>query len=512
VSSDARQGKLSGVSDPGTPDIPPTVFVLFGASGDLAARLVLPAFYRLAQEQLLPASWLLVGSGRRRMSDDEFRDHVHGVLGEFGPKPEDGPWEEFASRLRFAGDGFSVDDPGQLVDRVAEAEDELSDEAGHGGDRTAVQRVHYLGVPPTAFEPITNALGEHGLAERSRVVYEKPFGTSLEAFRTLDEAVHRVFEEAAIYRIDHFLGKEASQQLRALRFANGLFWSSWDRHHVAAVQIDVPEVLDVADRAEFYDATGAVLDMLVTHLFQVAAEIAMEPPSSLSADEIGQARADAVKAFRPLAAEDIVRGQFEGYRDIDEVADDSNTETFVAARLWVDTDRWRDVPFLLRTGKRMAESHQTVSLVMRDPDGGPYRSSEATSESGPDDAAAIPVRGNVLRFDLAGDGALSISMNIEIPGSRSALETQCTEILLHDVDGGDPLPPYVRLIHDILLGDRTLFTRPDGLEEVWHAAGAALDGSTPLCSYAPDSWGPIEALHLADPVGWELGDQVSDAS
>ena len=495
------------MSDPGTPDIPPTVFVLFGASGDLAARLVLPAFYRLAQEELLPESWLLIGSGRRRLSDDDFRDHVHGVLGEFGPKPEDGPWEEFASRLRFAGDGFSVDDAGQLVDKVAEAEDELG-----GGDRSSVQRVHYLGVPPTAFEPITNALGAHDLAERSRVVYEKPFGTSLEAFRTLDATVHRVFDEGAIYRIDHFLGKEASQQLRALRFANGLFFSSWDRHHIASVQIDVPEVLDVADRAEFYDATGAVLDMLVTHLFQVAAEIAMEPPTSLAADVIGQARADAVKAFRPLVSDDIVRGQYEGYRDIDQVADDSNTETFVAARMWIDTDRWRDVPFLMRTGKRMAESHQKVSLIMRDPEGGPYRASGEAEAEGEGDAAAIPVRGNVLCFDLAGDGALSISMNIEVPGSRSALETQSTHISLHDVDGGDPLPPYVRLIHDILLGDRTLFTRPDGLEEVWHAAGAAMDGSTRLYPYAPGTWGPTEGLRLADPVGWELGDQADGAS
>jgi glucose-6-phosphate 1-dehydrogenase len=494
VSSPAGRGKLACVSDPGTPDIPPTVFVLFGASGDLAARLVLPAFYRLAQEHLLPERWLLIGSGRRRLSDDEFRDHVHGVLNRFGPKPEEGPWEEFAARLRFAGDGFSVDDPGQLVDAVAAGEDELGD-----GDRSTVKRVHYLGVPPNAFEPITNALGAHGLAERSRVVYEKPFGTSLDAFRSLDEAVHRVFDESAIYRIDHFLGKEASQQLRALRFANGLFWSSWDRHHVAAVQIDVPEVLDVADRAEFYDATGAVLDMLVTHLFQVAAEIAMEPPKSLSAEEIAQARADAVKAFRPLTADDVVRGQFDGYRDLDQVADDSDTETFVAARMWVDTDRWRDVPFLMRTGKRMAESHQKISLVMRDPEGGPYR---ASTESEGD--AAIPVRGNVLRFDLAGNGALAISMNIEVPGARSELETQCTQIALQDVKG-DPLPPYVRLIHDILLGDRTLFTRPDGLEEVWHAAGAALDRSTPLYSYAPGSWGPTEALHLADPVGWEMG-------
>jgi glucose-6-phosphate 1-dehydrogenase len=490
VSCGVRGGKLSTVTD-----TPPTVFVLFGASGDLAARLVLPAFYRLAQERLLPPQWMLVGSGRRRLTDDEFRDHVHGVLDQFGPKPAEGPWEEFAARLRFAGDGFSVDDPGQLLDRVAEAEDEIGD-----GDRSKVQRVHYLGVPPTAFEAITNALGAHALAERSRVVYEKPFGTSLEAFRTLDEAVHRVFDESVIYRIDHFLGKEATQQLRALRFANGLFGSSWDRHHVAAVQIDVPETLDVADRAEFYDGTGAVLDMLVTHLFQVAAEIAMEPPRSLGADDIAQARADAVKAFRPLTPDDVVRGQFAGYRDIDAVPDDSDTETFVAARMFVDSDRWRDVPFLMRTGKMMAESHQKVTLVMRDPDDGPYRAPGASSGG-----AEIPARGNVLCFDLAGDGALAISMNIEVPGSESALMTQWTQITLHDVDGGDPLPPYVRLIHDILLGDRALFTRPDGLEEVWHAAGAALDRSGELYPYEPGTWGPTEALRLAAPVGWALG-------
>lgn len=487
-------------------EIPPTVFVLFGASGDLAARLVLPAFFRLAQEGLLPARWALVGSGRRRLTDDEFRDHVRSVLEQFGPEPGEGPWEEFAPRLRFAGDGFTVDDPGQLIDRVGEAEDEIGD-----GERSAVQRVHYLGVPPTAFESITNALGAHGLAQRSRVVYEKPFGTSLEGFRSLDATVHRVFDESVIYRIDHFLGKEATQQLRALRFANGLFGSSWDRHHVAAVQIDVPETLDVVDRAEFYDSTGAVLDMLVTHLFQLAAEIAMEPPRSLGAEDIAQARADAVKAFRPLVPDDVVRGQFEGYRDIDGVADDSSTETFVAARMFVDSQRWRDVPFLMRTGKRMAESHQKITLVMRDPEGGPYRASSASDGSSGSEAAKgssgadIPVRGNVVCFDLAGDGALAISMNIEMPGSESQLTTQWTQITLHDVDGGDPLPPYVRLIHDILLGDRALFTRPDGLEEVWQAAGAALDRSSELYSYRPDTWGPSEALRLADPVGWALG-------
>ena len=348
------------------PDSPgPTVFVLFGATGDLAKRLVLPSFFRLVQEKLLPDEWRLIGSGRREKTDDEFRDDVQAALEQFGGlTPEDGPWDEFSAGLRFAGGGFTAEDPGELLDRIAEVRGEIGQDA---------QLVHYLGLPPTTFGDYTRALGAHGLAEGARVVYEKPFGTSLESFRELDRVVHEVLDESQVFRIDHFLGKEATQELRALRFANGLFGSSWDRHHVAAVEIDVPETLDVADRAEFYDATGAVLDMLVTHLFQVAAEVAMEPPASFRADDVAAARDEAVRRFRPLQRDDVVRGQFEGYRDLEHVADDSTTETFVAARLWIDSDRWRGVPFLLRTGKRMAESHQKVNLIFRDPDGRPRR-------------------------------------------------------------------------------------------------------------------------------------------
>jgi len=468
------------VSEP-SPD--PTVFVLFGATGDLAKRLVLPAFFRLAQEGLLPPDWRLIGSGRRQKSDDEFRDDVHAALQEFGPKPEEGPWDEFSSRLAFASDGFSPDDPGRLLDRVGEAEQAL------GAD---VRRVFYLGVPPDGFASLTRAIGDHGLADRARVVYEKPFGTSLEGFRELDKCVHEVLDESQVFRIDHFLGKEATQQLRAARFANGLFSSSWDRHHVAAVQIDVPETLDVDDRAEFYDATGAILDMLVTHLFQVAAEVAMEPPASLGADDIAEARAAAVRAFRTLDPDEVVVGQYEGYREIEDVADDSRTETFVAARLWIDSERWRGVPFLLRTGKRMAMSRQTVHLVFRKPENGPY--------------TELPERANVLTFDLSGNGALSLAMTLERPGAVAALDRATTDLPLETVADGDPLPPYVRLVHDVLIGDRTLFTRPDGLEDVWTVSAPVLDAHPEPEVYAPGSWGPAAAERLADPVGWVLGE------
>ncbi|MGC1732599.1 MAG: glucose-6-phosphate dehydrogenase, partial [Pseudonocardiaceae bacterium] len=258
-----------------------TVFVLYGATGDLARRMVLPAFFRLAQAELLPDDWRLIGNGRGEVSHEDFQARVHDALTEFGPQPQEGPWEQFRSRLRFAGGGFSTEDPGSLLEVVGEAEREL-------GGRP--QRVHYFAVPPTAFETLTRGLGRHGLAARSRVVFEKPFGTSMGSFHALDRAVHQVLDESQVFRIDHFLGKEATQDLYAVRFGNGLFSGVWDRSHVAAVQVDVPEVLDVADRAAFYDGTGAVLDMLVTHLFQVAAEVAMEPPASFGADDLAAAR------------------------------------------------------------------------------------------------------------------------------------------------------------------------------------------------------------------------------
>src|SRR4051794_9048652 len=324
--------------------------------------MVLPAFFQLAQRGLLPDRWLLVGNGRGDVSHEDFAGRVHDALAEFGPLGEAGddtagPWEDFRGRLRFAGGGFASEDPGSLLHVLAEARDELGDDARY---------VHYLAVPPEAFEGLTRGLDQHGLTEGARVVYEKPYGTSPESFSELDQLVLSVLDEDQVFRIDHFLGKEGTQDLHVLRFANGLFEHVWRREHVRQVQIDVPETLDVAQRAQFYDATGATLDMLVTHLFQVAAEVAMEPPASLAPADLQDAREAVLSAFRPQDPEqDVVLGQFEGYRDIDGIADDSTTDTFVAARLWVDTDRWRGVPFLLRTGKRMTCSAQRVSLLLR---------------------------------------------------------------------------------------------------------------------------------------------------
>jgi glucose-6-phosphate 1-dehydrogenase len=460
------------------PDLPPTVFVLFGATGDLAARMVLPAFDQLDRRGLLPRDWRLVGSGRGERSDDDFRQLVTDALAEHGG---DEPSAGLLDRLRFAGGGHTPEDPGQLVDVVAQAREELGD---------GVSLVHYLAVPPEAFENTTRALHRHGLTEGARVVYEKPYGTSPDGFRELDELVHSVLDEEQVFRIDHFLGKEGTQDLHVLRFANGLFSSVWSREHVAQVQVDVPETLDVADRAEFYDATGAVLDMLVTHLFQVAAEVAMEPPVSLTPGDLQDARESVLAAFRPLAREDVVLGQFEGYRDLDDVADDSSTDTFVAARLWVDTDRWHGVPFLLRTGKRMAESHQVVTLVLRRPDG---------------PVGAVPGGGNTVSLSLSGAGALDLGLVAKRPGPDLELAVARTALDLASVPGGEPLPAYASLIHDVLVGDRSLFTTSAGLAQAWRAVRPVLDDPPELQPYAPGSWGPEAAQALADPCGWALG-------
>jgi glucose-6-phosphate 1-dehydrogenase len=460
----------------------PTVFVLFGATGDLSKRLVLPAFYQLALEGLLPKQWRLVGNGRGDVAHEDFRAHFHDALTEFDTAPDPKEWNTFAQKVFFAGGGFNTDNPGSLLDVIGEARTAL------GGDP---QLIHYLAIPPAAFTETTRALGQHGLAHGARVVYEKPFGTSRESFHELDQVVHSVFDEQQVYRIDHFLGKEATQDLHLLRFANGTFAATWDRDHIESVQIDVPETLDITDRAQFYDATGAVLDMLVTHLFQVAAEVAMEPPATLGAQDLQTAREKVISSFRPLDPAEVVLGQFDGYRDEPGIDLNSNQNTFVAARLWIDNDRWRDVPFYLRTGKRLATSAQHVSLILRDPPG------PLTGQ--------LPRDANVLCFSLAGDGNIDLSLVAKKPGPGLDLDVAHANIPLSTLPGADPLPAYVRLIHDILIGDRSLFTRPDGLAAVWDVAQPLLTSPPQIRPYPPGTWGPAEAADLIAPGYWLLG-------
>ena len=462
-----------------TPD--PTVFILYGATGDLAHRLVLPAFFQLAIAGLLPTDWRLIGNGRGDLSDEDFQERMRQSLEEFGPKPSRGPWDEVRARVRFAGGGFETSNAGSLLEVVKQAQEELG---GHP------QLIHYMAVPPAAFGPLTEAIGAHDLAHGSRVVYEKPFGTSLESFTELDRIAHETFEEKQIYRIDHFLGKEATQDVHVMRFANGLFAGAWDRSHIECVQVDVPETLDVAMRASFYESTGAILDMLVTHLMQLAAEVAMDPPHCLEPECLGKSREEVIACFRPLTHDDVVVGQYEGYRDTEGVAADSRTETFVAVRMWVDNERWKGVPFLMRTGKCMAESHQRVSVIFRDPVPGL-----------PDQ----PMGQSVLGFELSGDGEIELSLVVKEPGVSMKLGPSTVVISLGKGFHTPSLPAYSRLLHDVLMGDRSLFTRPDGLAHVWKVAGEILTDKPEPVTYPKNSWGPPEAAALIAPDHWLLG-------
>ncbi|MHB1287946.1 glucose-6-phosphate dehydrogenase [Georgenia sp.] len=470
-----------------TPTRPTAVIVvLFGATGDLARRMVMPALVELHERGLLPERWRLIGCATDPWGDDRFRARLKdSLLGSGTGLPED--WPEVSRRVRYAGGGFTDADPGALPAALTQARRELSDE---GADEPLV--VHFLAVPPAAYPAITRGLGRHGLAAGARVVYEKPYGTSLADFEALNALVEEVLTEEQVFRIDHFLGKQAVQAIYALRFANRMFGSQWDAHAIEQVQIDVPEDLDVAQRAGFYDATGAALDMLVTHLFHVASQVAMDPPADVRDPRAVIAARDAVMAaFRPLdPATDVVLGQFEGYTDIDGVAVGSTQDTFVAARLWIDTDRWRGVPFVLRTGKRMARKAQRITLIMRRPDG-PL-------------AGAID-EPSTIEIDFSGPGAITLGVTLNTPGPDPSLSLGRTRLSLADVPGGEPISAYASLINDVLAGDRSLFTTSHCLRAAF-TAFAPLQGPrrpTPL-PYVPGSWGPTGAESLVAPHGWML--------
>jgi glucose-6-phosphate 1-dehydrogenase len=343
----------------------------------------------------------------------------------------------------------------------------------------APRRLHYLSVPPAAFTGIVQRLGAAGLAERSRVILEKPFGHDLPSARALNATVHGVFDESQVFRIDHFLGKETVQNILATRFANGVFELIWNREHVDHVEIDVPETLSIGSRGEFYEATGAYRDMVVTHLFQVLGFVAMEPPSSFSATALGAETAKVFDALAPVRPQDVVRGQYAGYRHEAGVAPDSQTETFVSVRAFVDNDRWAGVPFHLRTGKRMAESRRRLTITFREP---PRHMFGAGERFGP----------NQLVFDLGDRGGIAARFLAKVPGptmrlgpARLRFEYDDSFATAHELEA------YERLIHDALIGDRTLFTSAAGIERLWEVSAPLRADPPALLSYAPGTWGAL---------------------
>ncbi|HEU5254155.1 MAG TPA: glucose-6-phosphate dehydrogenase [Solirubrobacterales bacterium] len=463
------------------------VIVLFGATGDLARRKLLPGMFHLMRVGLMPEKFRIVGAARKPLDVEEFRalarEAVAGSSRE-GGDPE--AWERFSESLRFAavGEGF------EELDRVVgEARAELGDDA---------ELLFYLSLPPQAAAGTVERIGELGLGRGARVIIEKPFGTDLASARRLNRQLHAVFAEECIFRIDHYLGREAVQNLLALRFANGMFEPVWNRNHIDHVQIDIPETLSIEMRGSFYEETGAFRDMIVTHLFQVLGFVAMEPPVSLEAKALGIEREKVFESMPPLRPGDVVRGQYEGYRDEDGVDPDSDTETFVAVRAFVDNWRWEGVPFFLRSGKRLAESRHLLTIAYAQP---PRRMFPLDC-----DQIAESFGHDHLTFELGDPGSISASFLAKVPGPRIQLGEAHMRFSYADTFGGpaEALDPYERLIHDVMLGDRTLFTSSEAIERLWEVSEPVLRDPPPAIAYEPGSWGPPEAGELIAPRHWHL--------
>ena len=463
------------------------VIVIFGANGDLARRKLFPGLYHLYAERLMPEEFRIIGSGRSSPGDDDaFRAQVRAALQQHGRRAvRDELWEGFARRLSFV--RSSADDGGALRDAVLAAEQEL------GGD---VQRLLYLSVPPAAMTPMVRMLGATGLSSGARLIMEKPFGTDLASARELNAALRAVVDEDQIFRIDHFLGKEAAQNILAFRFANGLFEPAWNRNTIAYVQIDVPETLTVEGRAGFYEGTGAFRDMVVTHLFQLLGFVALEPPVRLTARALHDEKAKLYQAMRPLDPARAIFGQYEGYREEEGVAPDSTVETFVALEVRLDTWRWEGVPFLLRTGKAMAQGRRSITIGFKEP---PLRM------FGDIDGFATCQRPNEVVFELSETPQITVDVRAKVPGPTMELGAAPLRLDFSDAFTAERgLEAYERLLLDVMRGDHTLFTRSDEIERLWEVSQPLLEHPPPLHTYARGSWGPVAAQLLAGPRGWRL--------
>ncbi|KRB46093.1 MULTISPECIES: glucose-6-phosphate dehydrogenase [unclassified Terrabacter] len=463
--------------------MPATTVVLFGATGDLARRKLLPGMLHLHESQLLEGL-RVVATSLDELTRDEFLELVLASVREHSShNVSDDDLRDFAERIHWV--------PGSAgPEGIRAAVDES--EAILGPD---ARRLHYLSVPPKAALAVVHQLAEAGLVERSRIIMEKPFGTDLESARALNAELHQVFDEEQIFRIDHFLGKEAAQNILAFRFANGLFEPIWHRNHIDHIQIDVPETLGLAQRADFYESTGAYRDMVVTHLFQVLAFTAMEPPTALEPHAISEEKNKVFRSMSPIEPHDVVRGQYVGYRDVPGVKHDSQTETFVALKCFVDNWRWAGVPFYLRTGKRLAEGARIISIAFKEPPRSMFPAGSGVGDNGPDH----------LTFDLADRSRMSLSFYGKRPGPGMKLDKLSMQFSMGETDwAGAVLEAYERLIYDAARGDRTLFTSADGIERLWEISQPLLDNPPIVRPYDPGTWGPNQIHQLVAPFTWRL--------
>jgi glucose-6-phosphate 1-dehydrogenase len=471
----------------------PCALTIFGASGDLTQRKLIPALYALAFRGLLPSSFGIVGVARTPMADDEFSEKMKQAVMEHGRDEfRDDVWEELAAGMRYVATDFA-DDGGE--ERVINCLNKLDEERG-----TSSNRVYYLAVPPSAIEAIVVAMGKRrSTTGWTRLIVEKPFGYDLESARHLNAVIKEYFHESEIFRIDHYLGKETVQNMLVLRFANGIFEPIWNRQFVDHVQITVAESLGIEGRADYYERAGASRDIFQNHLLQLVALTAMEPPIDFSADSVRNEKVKVLKAMHTPGPKHVVRGQYgpgfiegeevPGYREEPGVAADSLTETYVAAKLFVDNWRWADTPFYVRTGKRLPRRETTIAIQFKR---APHPPFEVDSEEG--------LRPNVLLVHVQPDEGVSLAIGAKVPGQGMTIRTVHMDFLYGGTFRTGLPEAYERLILDCLLGDATLFTRADEVEEQWaivDAMVASWKRDRPnFPNHAAGTWGPVAADEL----------------
>jgi len=492
-----------GLRLPRTPE--PCAVVVFGATGDLTARKLVPALYNLARERQLPQGFSVVGFARRDWDDAQFRTAMKEAVASHSREPlNDELWDSFARTLHYVAGTFDDLRPYlTLSDRLARQDH------AHGA---AGNRLFYLATPPTAYVTIATRLGEAGLVRSgktggwSRLVVEKPYGRDLESARDLDRRIGLVFRERQIYRIDHYLGKETVQNILVFRFANGIFEPLWNRRYVDNVQVSVAETVGVEGRGGYYEEAGALRDMVQNHLLQVLSLVAMEPVASFRGDSVRDEKAKVFFAIRPLEdlAVETVRGQYTagavlgqhvpGYREEPGVAVDSNIETYVAMKLHVDNWRWAGVPFYLRTGKRLPKRATEVAITFRQAPLQLFR--EMTGNE---------FTPNLLVLRIQPDEGISLRFGAKVPGTRGGVRPVNMDFRYGTSFGVEPPEAYERLLIDAMLGDPTLFTRWDSVEAAWALLTPVLEGwahgESPLEQYEAGTWGPPAAADLIERDG-----------
>ncbi|WP_457299223.1 glucose-6-phosphate dehydrogenase [Phyllobacterium sp. P5_D12] len=461
----------------------PQVVVLFGATGDLSRRKLLPGLFHLIKAGFIPGC-RIVGVSLDEIDADGFRAIARESLSTFlTRKFTETEWEDFSSSLDYVSLSAGAD---LLKEAVNRAEEALGPET---------RRVHYLSVPPRAALSAVQLLAEAKLVEGCRIIMEKPFGTDLASAMELNKRLHEVFHEKQIFRIDHFLGKEPAQNILAFRFANGLFEPIWNRNFINHVQIDVPETLGLSTRAAFYETTGAYRDMVVTHLFQILAFMAMEPPTALEPAPISEEKNKVFRSMLPIEPRNVVRGQYIGYRKEPGVDPESDTDTFIALKCAIDNWRWAGVPFFLRTGKRLAEGQRIISIAFREPPKSMFPAGSGVGAQGPDH----------LTFDLADASKVSLSFYGKRPGPGFRLDKLSLQFAMSETGLiGEVLEAYERLILDAMRGDHTLFTTAEGIERLWEISQPLLENPPPVRLYDQGGWGPKSIHQLIAPHAWRL--------